>query len=541
LPLTWLDLAGQAQLAQLGLRGDVMLGGQWDATGGDALNLRAELARTSGDLMLLTEGMSTDSIQAGVRQASLSINVTGDQLAAALRWDSERAGTAQVDVKSKLQRQGNSWVWPEAAPLMGTLAVQLPPVGAWSVLAPPGWRLRGTLDSRAVLSGTRGAPQWRGSVQANDLAVRSVANGIDFSQGQLRASLDGQRLVIDEFSLRGAGGKDGGQLLVTGSVQWLASRLHIDLSAQARALRLTTRADQRLVVSGQLTAKLLEAHLSIQGTLKADSALFLLPDDTAPELGSDVVVRQAGKLNVTAVSPPKRITTEVELTLEPGPDFQVLGRGISTRLQGKLTLSTSARDTTPSLSGTLRTVRGSYQAYGQQLDIEQGVLRFSGAYNNPALDILAIRPNLTQRVGVQINGSALSPLVRLYAEPDLPDAEKLAWLVLGRSAANGGAETAVLQQAALALLGGKGKGLSASLAQAVGLDELSLRGAASTDTATLTLGKRLSRDFYVAYEHSLAGTLGTFSIFYDLSRRLTLRAQAGEQSAIDLIFTLRYD
>jgi translocation and assembly module TamB len=31
------------------------------------------------------------------------------------------------------------------------------------------------------------------------------------------------------------------------------------------------------------------------------------------------------------------------------------------------------------------------------------------------------------------------------------------------------------------------------------------------------------------------------SIFYDLSRRLTLRARAGEENAIDLIFTLRYD
>ena len=57
----------------------------------------------------------------------------------------------------------------------------------------------------------------------------------------------------------------------------------------------------------------------------------------------------------------------------------------------------------------------------------------------------------------------------------------------------------------------------------------------------MTLGKRVSRDFYMAYERSLAGTLGTLYIFYDLSRRLTLRAQTGEQSAIDLIFTIRYD
>ena len=75
---------------------------------------------------------------------------------------------------------------------------------------------------------------------------------------------------------------------------------------------------------------------------------------------------------------------------------------------------------------------------------------------------------------------------------------------------------------------------------------LSIAAAASrsdrtTSAATVTLGKRISRDFYVAYERSLAGTLGTISIFYDLSRRFTLRASTGEQSAIDLIFTIRYD
>jgi translocation and assembly module TamB len=63
----------------------------------------------------------------------------------------------------------------------------------------------------------------------------------------------------------------------------------------------------------------------------------------------------------------------------------------------------------------------------------------------------------------------------------------------------------------------------------------------TTTGASVTLGKRLSRDFYVAYERSLAGTLGTLYILFDLSRRVSLRAQTGEQSAVDLIFTLRYD
>ncbi len=196
------------------------------------------------------------------------------------------------------------------------------------------------------------------------------------------------------------------------------------------------------------------------------------------------------------------------------------------------------------MTGEVRTVGGRYRAYGQQLAIERGEMRFRGAYDNPLLDILAIRPKLAQRVGVQITGTALLPRVRLYAEPDLPEAEKLAWLVLGRSAANGGAEAAVLQQAAMALLGGESA--DGGIAGRLGLDELSFSGASDTDPggtggATITLGKRISQDFYVAYEHSLAGTLGTFSIFYDLSERFTLRARTGEKSAVDLIFRLGYD
>ena len=66
-------------------------------------------------------------------------------------------------------------------------------------------------------------------------------------------------------------------------------------------------------------------------------------------------------------------------------------------------------------------------------------------------------------------------------------------------------------------------------------------GSGGAGAATVTLGKRISQNFYVAYESSLAGTLGTFSIFYDLSERFTLRARTGEKSAVDLIFKYSYD
>jgi translocation and assembly module TamB len=566
-PLAWLDLLGSAQVAKMGLRGDLIFDGEWDVLAADTLKVSASLVRRSGDIRLQPEGDVDAGVSAGIKDARMTLIADGNALRVSARWDSERAGLAQAELRTTISSGTEGWRWPSEAALTGSLRAQLPQVGVWSVLAPPGWRIRGTLDANIAISGTRAAPQWSGTLNADSLALRSIADGIEFSHGKLRSTLRGQRLDIQEFTLEGAtgGGGSGGLLSAKGFAQWQPdgtgattglAKISIELDAQAQALRVTARADRRLAVSGQLQVKLREAQLEIRGALKADQALFILPDETTPRLGNDVVVKSATTERAPTPSESEtaspasngvRIVPDVAITLDMGPDFQVQGRGLSTRLAGTLNLASSAATGgVPRLTGSLSTVRGTYKAYGQQLFIDEGVLRFSGPFDNPALDILAIRPNLSVRVGVQISGTALLPRVRLYANPELPEAEKLAWLVLGRSAANGGAEAAVLQQAAMALLGGKGGGLSGSLSQALGLDELSLRGSSSnadgtTSAAAVTLGKRLSRNFYVAYERSMAGTLGTVYIFYDLSRHFTLRAQTGEKNTVDLIFTVPYD
>lgn len=237
-------------------------------------------------------------------------------------------------------------------------------------------------------------------------------------------------------------------------------------------------------------------------------------------------------------------TPDIALTLNLGDDFALEGQGITTRLTGTLDLrSNAATGGQPRVTGEIRTDAGRYRAWGQALDVESGLVRFNGPYDNPALDILAIRPNIGVRAGVQVTGSAQAPRVRLYADPDLPDAEKLSWVVLGRSAASGGGETALLQQAALAVLGRQGAG-TGGLTRRLGVDEIGLKGprlGEDASAAALTLGKRISSALYLSYEQSLSGTLGTLYLFYDLSRRLTLRGQTGLVNALELVYTVRYD
>ncbi len=562
LPLNWMTLLTDNEGGNLSLRGDILLGGQWDLSIGNQLRLRASVERRSGDLRLQTDEDGGIELASGVREARVSLNVDNEVLTASLLWDSRRGGRLEASANTRLNRNGSAWNWAPDAPLAGTLTARLPRIGGWSVLAPPGWRLRGTLDASAMLAGTRDKPLWTGTLKADDLAVRSVVDGVDFSKGSLRASLDGQRVDIQSFTIRGASDADGGggELSATGFAIWPpldadtgVKGAQMELDVRAKGLRVSTRSDLRLAVSGDLKARLQDARFILRGKLTADQARFILPDDTAPSLGSDVMVRRkvTGATTRASVVQPAggsvRVMPDVSVTLDLGSDFQVKGHGLTTRLEGGLVLHHETRGTlAPRLTGQIRTVQGTYKAYGQQLTIEEGVLRFSGPYDNPALEVRAIRPNTTQRVGVEITGTVLSPRVRLFSEPDMPDAEKLSWLLLGRGSANGGAEAAILQQAALALIGSNGKTPTSGLTEAFGLDELSVRGEStnadgSTSAAAVSVGKRLSKDFYIAYEHSLGGAMGSFSIFYDLTRRLTLRASTGENASVDLIFTIRYD
>jgi translocation and assembly module TamB len=561
LPMRWLPTGFGPEV-----QSDLLLKGQikWEQT--PALKVRAKLERSSGDLRFDADNSASPRIRAGLREASVALSIDDAQAAVQLIWDTEQMGQLQAQGQTRLSHDAQGWHWPDDAPVSGNLTAQLPRVGAWSLLAPPGWRVQGTLETQLSLSGTRQNPQWQGQVRADNLAVRSAVQGIEFSQGQLRARVQGQQVHLDQLSLRGAGAQ-GGELQTQGQLTWLPpangatsasplGQVDMVLNLQAKALRVSNRADRRLAISGQVKAQMQKGQLQLRGQVQADQGLFILPEDSTPTLGSDVFItdkrRPPTPPNATAATTSASFmgTPDVQVTLDLGPDFQVQGQGLATRLAGQVVLtSNAATKGIPRLSGEVSTEGGRYKAYGQQLNIETGLLRFNGPYDNPLLDILAIRPNLSQRVGVQISGSVNTPKVRLYADPDMPDADKLAWLVLGRSGANGGAESAVLQQAALALFSSNGKTLGSEMAGALGLDEISLANGSRSDigssaTATgaaVTLGKRLSKDFYLVYETSLKGTFGSFYVFYDLSRRLTLRAQTGQDNALDLIYTVRKD
>lgn len=137
----------------------------------------------------------------------------------------------------------------------------------------------------------------------------------------------------------------------------------------------------------------------------------------------------------------------------------------------------------------------------------------------------------------------MDPRIKLFSDPDKSDTEKLSWLLLGRAPENlGRTDTALLQRAALALISGEGESLSGKLIRNLGLDEFSLGQEDSDARGTVVrLGKQLSQRWYLGYERSLNATAGSWQLIYRLAQRFTLRAQAGEENALDLIWQWKWN
>jgi translocation and assembly module TamB len=195
-------------------------------------------------------------------------------------------------------------------------------------------------------------------------------------------------------------------------------------------------------------------------------------------------------------------------------------------------------------------LNGKYAAYGQQLSIDRGILTFNGPYDNPALNILAVRklaegavPSETNvEAGVEVRGSALAPVAKLVSTPSVPDSEKLSWLVLGHGLeGTSGNEAGVLSAAAGALLGGKGGGFTSRLANALGVDELGLSQGKGLESTVVTVGKRISSRVYLAFEQGATTASSLVKLRYKVNPRITLQFQTGTNTALDVLYSWAFD
>lgn len=533
----------------MGWTGDLALGGQVDLRRtGRSLDLDVQLVRSSGDLAVSDDLGQRQAL--GLSELRLVLGAHGGRWQFAHGLVGQRIGSLVGAVALRNPAGGNGLPQPGAV-LQGLAEARVADLGVWGTWVPPGWRLSGAMDAVVQFGGTLGAPRITGSMRGSGLGVRNLLEGVTLSDGELALDFSGDEARIGKLHF---GGGDG-RLDITGGAS-LGAQPRLALQLAAERFRVLGRLDRRIVTSGKGSVVLAQRLLQVDGDFRIDEGLVDIGRGDAPALDADVTVRRgsaAAAASAPADTPavavrpgaaadpaPEPVRIQMQVKVDLGNRLQLRGQGVETRLRGSVVLGSSGNRLTA--NGTVTTEEGRYAAYGQKLEITRGRFIFSGEPGNPRLDVLAIRPNLDVLVGVLVDGSAHNPRIRLYSEPDLADYDKLSWLVLGRGPDGlGTADTALLQRAAFALLSGQGPGPTDQFLQAIGLTDFGLRQTeGDTRDTIISLGRQLSRRWYVGYERGVHATTGTWQLIYRVAQRFTLRAQSGSDNAIDLIWTWRW-
>ncbi|MYM82795.1 hypothetical protein GTP44_12605 [Duganella sp. FT50W] len=533
------------------VRSDMTIGAEW------GLNLQAatrtlagmvHVYREQGDLTIT----GADLPQAlGLRTLDARADVNDGTLRVQFNVDGTRAGQAKLDASAQLKdgrlADDSSFTLSGSAN-MGSLAWLAPLAGQ------PGLEIDGALRMDVSGGGTIAAPQLSGDITGDKLVVSWLDQGIKLRNGQLQARLTGDQLQLQKLTFDG----NQGRAQADGWIRYAANEATMQLNLNADKLEVLSRPDRILVISGTSSLVRDAKHFQLDGKLRADRARIELAGADTPTLSDDVVI--VGK-DVPSAKAPQGLPLNVDLEADLGNDFNLKGKGLDAQLAGSLRIRVADRRP-PRITGSIRVVNGTYAAYGQKLAIDRGVINFTGAYDNPGLNILAVRrrpegealSETNVEAGVEVRGTALAPQAKLVSTPAVSDSDKLAWLVLGHGIDNTqGNDMALLSTAAGALFGGGGQG---KLANALGLDELGVGQAAGTSTAgtgagtgaatglqntVVTVGKRISSRAYLSFEQGASSATSLVKLKYKLNPRITLQFQTGTNNALDVLYTWAFD
>lgn len=507
----------------------------------DAKGVRVD-GIVEGELRLDRRGQApaTGSLALRLPEGGLSERATPDRML--LRWRDLRIGldleaaTAELRVDGTLDGDGRiegalSGGSPLADPdasMSGSLRLSLPGLAAVDLVLPQLVDTRGALRAELTVSGRWRAPVLAGSVELQDLGAEIPALGIRLRESLLVLRSDGSRVEVDGLIDSGSG-----KLRLDGSLEDAfgeASRGRLQLRGER--VRVADTPFVRALVSPDLTLAWRNRRLQLSGRVAVpEAALDLAHLDGSVGTSPDVVVLDPRE--ESAVGGRLPLTARIEVAL--GDKVTLKGFGFDGGVSGSLQISERSGRTTTG-RGSLE-VRGSYRAYGQDLEIQRGRLLFAASpLDDPGLDVRAQREINSTTVGIQVSGTAQRPVLSVWSNPALDEAEALSYLVLGRPLRSAtAAEGAQLGQAAAAIGGNL---LAGRVGERMGFDTFGVADSQALGGAAFTVGKFLSPALYLSYGVSLFGSGQVITLRYLLTEHLDVEVETGSESRAGLNYSI---
>ncbi len=538
------------------------LGARWDLSVGRTLEGEARVFRESGDLSV--EGELRTRL--GLERLEAVLQARGDSLALALDIRGREFGSVQGEGGLRARRGADGlWSVPPETAISASARLDMPSVTWLGRLARENVETAGRIGGSFSVAGTLAAPRVSGRIEGRELGFTLIDQGLILAGGELDLDFDADRLRLQRLEFVSANRVRPRENRIpferlTATPGRFTARGEVALATgdgsfrfDADRLPLLQRDDRWMLLSGDGTARSTWSSLVLDAAFRADAGYIEFAEALPPSLSDDVVV--LGRTEPVAGEGGFAVSADVRVSL--GDALYLSALGLETRLAGDLRIRLQPGRPLSAV-GTVATVGGSYRGYGQSLVIERGVVNFQGPLDAPGLNIVALRKGLEVEAGVSVTGSAKRPQIRLVSEPNVPDPAKLSWIVLGRAPdAGSGADLGLLLPAAAGLLGGPGGGMTEELSRSLGFDSFSfgqgelnstsraassrVLGSGSTVASgpsvagqVLSLGKRLGPDLFLSFEQSLGGAATLVKLTYQISRRMSVIARGGTDTALDV-------
>jgi translocation and assembly module TamB len=570
-----LDLKGSSQAIRIqnlarSLRlGDVprsslVVAADWNVQAAESFEGKVNLRRVSGDLRI-----GDPPTPLGLTDLELNLDAARGRAHATVRIAGERIGRIEGDGRASLERGATGWQLAKAQPLDAKLTANVPDLSAFAAWLGPDAKVSGRVNANVVVSGTPGDPRISGEARAQSVALREPQSGFEIDQGEVALRLAGKSITVERFEastpwhpsaaalrkLRGVTRPEAGRISADGSIDLGGRTGTLRIHAQQAAV--TQTASRFLAISGDAQLQATKDGVLASGSFKSDAGWIGALSSSMPAVSEDVVVVRKVAPPATPAAQAGKERVMIDVRFDLGQHLYFEGRGLETRLAGNLHVT--GPPTALKAEGAIRTVGGNYNGYGQKLTIERGALAFSGPIDNPQLNVRAVRKGLPVEAGVEVTGTVVHPKVRLVSTPEVPEAEKLSWMVLGRGPSELAPGDASVLVSAAASMFGKGTP-GTDFAEKLGLDEVKIgradtqnvlgvlpqstvagRTGSASAAEVVSVGKKLTRHVHLTFEQGLADAEGALKVTVDITRRFQVLVRAGYLPGLDLVYRWNFD
>lgn len=368
--------------------------------------------------------------------------------------------------------------------------------------------IEGNINGQLKVSGDLFNPRFDGFVVLQHGAMEISDIGARLKE----INLNLQTVSNSQIQLDGSLQAGEGELQTQGLINW--QTMSGEIRIMGDRLKLLDTNEFTAFVSPDLNVKLEKKKLDILGKLEIPSA-SITPNISFTK--SDDATKAKPKTKITPVSPDVVLLSDTSEDGKSNSDFKIylktlvsLGDDIKLNIMGFQSKLAGAvefelLDEKVTGNGAFSIHKGLFRAYGQDLEINQGLILFiNSPIHNPNLDIRAVRyihndkniPRVTQ-AGIVITGSAQSPVIELFSEPKVEDSQILAYIITG-AAFN-----------------------------------------ADPSKSSLSVGGYVRPDLYVSFGFSLFDESKAFNLRYEINEKWAVETTIGDKDqGVDFSYTL---